>query len=135
MFSLSAQIFVFVLVTFQQSDRTTTDLTKILEEYGLQAAAGQSNVNLVQSVVKDNLGNYSVNRRAVSRSLPSINVRSFPFPLPHSLIQPLHLAWDIRPQSNYSPLYPVLSFGLWPLLRPMSDPTPSALSSLFSTRS
>ena len=57
MFILSVQIFVFVLVTFQQSDRTTTDLTKILEEYGLQAAAGQSNVNLVQSVVKDNLGN------------------------------------------------------------------------------
>ena len=48
---------MFVLVTFQQSDRTTTDLTKILEEYGLQTAAGQSNVNLVQSVVKDNLGN------------------------------------------------------------------------------
>lgn len=57
MFSLSVQIFVFVLVTFQQSDRTTTDLTKILEEYSLQTAAGQSNVNLVQSVVKDNLGN------------------------------------------------------------------------------
>ena len=57
MFSLSVQIFVFVLVTFQQSDRTTTDLTKILEGYGLQTAAGQSNVNLVQSVVKDNLGN------------------------------------------------------------------------------
>ena len=57
MFSLSVRIFVFVLVTFQQSDRTTTDLTKILEEYGLQTAAGQSNVNLVQSVVKDNLGN------------------------------------------------------------------------------
>ena len=57
MFSLSVQTFVFVLVTFQQSDRTATDLTKILEEYGLQAAAGQSNVNSVQSVVKDNLGN------------------------------------------------------------------------------
>lgn len=57
MFSLSVQIFVFFLVTFQQSDRTTTDLTKILEEYSLQTAAGQSNVNLVQSVVKDNLGN------------------------------------------------------------------------------
>ena len=57
MFSLSVQIFVFVLVTFQQSDRTTTHLTKILEEYGLQAAAGQSNLNSVQSVVKDNLGN------------------------------------------------------------------------------
>lgn len=50
-------MFVIVLVTFQQSDRTTTDLTNILEEYGLQVAAGQKNLNVARSVVKDNLGN------------------------------------------------------------------------------
>ena len=40
-----------------QTDKTATDLTKVTEDYGLQAAAGLENVNLV---VKDNIGNYFV---------------------------------------------------------------------------
>ena len=51
-----------------QSDKTTTDLTKILEDYGLQAAAGQKNANDLQRVVKDNLGNCSRNTAGSHRT-------------------------------------------------------------------
>lgn len=37
----------------QETDNTTTDLTRIIEDYGLQAASGQKNDRL--SVVKDNI--------------------------------------------------------------------------------
>ena len=39
-----------------QSDNTTTDLTKLTEDYGLQAAAGQVKEDDKQSWVKDNIG-------------------------------------------------------------------------------
>lgn len=38
----------------QETDSTTTDLTRIIEDYGLQAAAGHENTQR-QSVVKDNI--------------------------------------------------------------------------------
>ena len=39
-----------------QTDNTTTDLTKLTEDYGLQAAAGQVKDDDKQSWVKDNIG-------------------------------------------------------------------------------
>ncbi|XP_078348608.1 uncharacterized protein LOC144633639 [Oculina patagonica] len=39
----------------QKTDNTTTDLTKIIEDYGLQAAAGQVKEDDKQSWVKDNI--------------------------------------------------------------------------------
>lgn len=48
--------------TCLQTDNTTTDLTKITEEYGLQAAAGRVKDGK-QSWVKDNIGNYTSKRK------------------------------------------------------------------------
>lgn len=48
-----------VKISCLQTDNTTTDLTKITEDFGLQAAAGQEKEDGKQIVVKDNIGSYN----------------------------------------------------------------------------
>ena len=60
-FARNKNIYNRCCYTYLQTDKTTTELTKITEDYGLQAAAGHKKANDLQRVVKDNIGKCDLN--------------------------------------------------------------------------
>lgn len=56
---------ILIVTSCSQTDNTATDLTRITEDYGLQAAGGLTKENDKQIWLKENIGIYSSTRKHI----------------------------------------------------------------------
>lgn len=57
--------YILIVTSCSQTDNTATDLTRITEDYGLQAAGGLTKENDKQIWLKENIGIYSSTRKRI----------------------------------------------------------------------